>query len=84
MRPKAPAHDPTVLGALHEARYRQILKRYPDHPDALHLLGMVTHSMGDTRTAVDLSARVIRRSPYRLSSSVTRTSRPIRKAPAGG
>ncbi len=88
MRPEAPAHDPAVLGALHEAArhqqagdlakaeamYRQILKRHPDHPDALHLLGMVTHLMGDPRTAVDLSARVIRRSPYRFSSSVTKTS----------
>ncbi len=54
MRRKAPAHDPAVLGALHEAArhqqagdlakaeamYRQILKRHPDHPDALHLLGL--------------------------------------------
>ena len=46
-----------------EAMYRQILKRHPDHPDALHLLGMVTHLMGDTRTAVGLIRRVIRRYP---------------------
>ncbi len=77
MRRKAPTHDPAVLGALHEAArhqragdlakaeamYRQILKRHPDHPDALHLLGMVTHLMGDDRTAVDLIRRVIRRYP---------------------
>lgn len=77
MRRKAPAHDPAVLGAVHEAArhqqagdlakaeamYRQILKRHPDHPDALHLLGMVTHLMGDTGTAVGLIRRVIRRYP---------------------
>lgn len=77
MRRKAPADDPAVLGALHEAArhqqtgdlakaeaiYRQILKRHPDHPDALHLLGMVTHLMGDPGKAVDLIRRVIKRYP---------------------
>ena len=77
MRRQAPAPNPALLRALHEttryqaagdlveaeARYRQILKRHPDHPDALHRLGMVTHLMGDNRTAVDLIRRVIRRYP---------------------
>ncbi len=77
MTHKAPPAEPALLGALHEAarhqqagdlakaeaRYRQILKRHPDHPDALHLLGMVTHLMGDDRTAVHLIRRVIRRYP---------------------
>ncbi len=77
MRPKAPAPDPALLAALHEAArhqqagelakaaamYRQILKRHPDHPDALHLLGMVTHLMGDTAAAVELIRRVVKRYP---------------------
>ena len=35
-----------------EAIYRQILRSQPDHPDALHLLGVVALQAGRNDTAV--------------------------------
>jgi protein O-GlcNAc transferase len=42
-----------------EALYQEILLAQPDHPDALHLLGMVAHQAGRHDTAADLIGRAI-------------------------
>ncbi|MCU1382778.1 MAG: hypothetical protein JWL71_1475 [Acidobacteria bacterium] len=36
-----------------ERGYRAVLRRQPDHPDALHFLGLLLHRRGDTAAAVD-------------------------------
>jgi protein O-GlcNAc transferase len=46
-----------------EAIYLQILDAQPNHPDALHLLGMVAHEDGRDEMAVDLIGRAIRAKP---------------------
>lgn len=48
-------------GRLREAEgiYRQILEVDPDHPDALHLLGVTAHQMGNPGKAVELITRAI-------------------------
>jgi tetratricopeptide (TPR) repeat protein len=43
--------------------YRAALQRVPDHPDALHLLGLVLLQQGDPRQAVPLLERAIRVRP---------------------
>jgi predicted O-linked N-acetylglucosamine transferase (SPINDLY family) len=42
-----------------EAFCRQILAQQPDHPDALHLLGLIAHQAGRNDLAVDLIRRAI-------------------------
>ncbi len=42
-----------------ESLYRQVLQKHPDHPDALHLLGIVLHTVGRSDAAVDLFRRAI-------------------------
>jgi tetratricopeptide (TPR) repeat protein len=37
-----------------EAIYRQILQAQPDHPDALHFLGMIAHAAGKLEIAIEL------------------------------
>ncbi len=44
-----------------EACYRRVLTAQPDHPDALHLLGVVAHQAGRHDLAVELIGRAIRR-----------------------
>jgi tetratricopeptide (TPR) repeat protein len=48
-------------GRLDEAGrlYRKFLRRQPDHPEALHLLGVVAHQTGDHDTAIDLIGKAI-------------------------
>ena len=46
-----------------DAVYRDLLVRHPDHPDALHLRGLVAHQRGDGATAVALIGGAIRVSP---------------------
>jgi tetratricopeptide (TPR) repeat protein len=48
-------------GRLDEAtsRYRLILSGHPQHPDALHFLGVVLHQRGDHAQAVDLIRRAV-------------------------
>ena len=48
-------------GRLAEAEkiYRQILAQQPDHPDALHRLGMLTDQLGRPDAAVELIQRAI-------------------------
>jgi Flp pilus assembly protein TadD len=49
-------------GNLAEAEriYREILAQEPNHPDALHLLGLVAHQTGHHEQAVSLIGRAIR------------------------
>ncbi len=48
-------------GRLDEAidRYRKILAQDPNHPDALHLMGMLVCQRGDFQTAINLINRAI-------------------------
>ncbi|MCS5659524.1 MAG: tetratricopeptide repeat protein, partial [Dehalococcoidia bacterium] len=45
-----------TAGRLPEAEkiYQQILQTDPNHPDALHLLGVIAHQVGQNNRAVDL------------------------------
>jgi len=42
-----------------ESLYRRILESDPDHPDALHLLGVISHQAGDGASALELIGRAI-------------------------
>jgi tetratricopeptide (TPR) repeat protein len=42
-----------------EELYRQILEEHPDHPDALHLLGVLAYQIGDYDVAEDLIRHAI-------------------------
>ena len=46
-----------------EAIYRQVLGTTPEHPDALHLLGMIAHQTGNHQAAIDLINRAIEADP---------------------
>jgi predicted O-linked N-acetylglucosamine transferase (SPINDLY family) len=46
-----------------EALYRQILQAQPNYPDALHLLGVIAHQVGQHHTAVDFINRAIGLNP---------------------
>jgi len=52
-------------GALPQAEqiYRQILQAHPNHPEALHLLGVVAHQMGNHAAAVELIGAALRCQP---------------------
>lgn len=45
------------------AIYERILKRYPDHPDALNLLGLVAQARGETERAITLIRRALEVQP---------------------
>jgi len=71
--------DPTFHAALDSAKrlhqagriqdaqslYRQILSRQPDHPDALHLLGVIQFQQGQPDAAMELIRRAIAVDPGR-------------------
>lgn len=42
-----------------EARYRDVLARVPDEPDALHRLGLIAHQRGHESEALDLIERAV-------------------------
>ena len=46
-----------------EALYRQILQVEPNHPDALHLLGVIAHQAGKHEIALEYIARAIALNP---------------------
>jgi protein O-GlcNAc transferase len=46
-----------------EAIYRQILQHNPNHPDALHLLGVLTHRLGKNIMAAELIHKAIESNP---------------------
>ena len=52
-------------GRLQEAEpiYRSILKEHPQHPDALHLLGVLALQTGNSEAAADLIENAIRANP---------------------
>jgi predicted O-linked N-acetylglucosamine transferase (SPINDLY family) len=47
-----------------ETIYQRILKVAPNHPDALHLSGLIASQTGDSGTAVDLINKAISANPY--------------------
>lgn len=47
-----------------ERIYREILERDPDNGEALHLLGVIAHQVGQNETAVALIERAITLQPY--------------------
>ncbi len=53
------------LGRLQEAGriYQSVLTRNPNHPDALHLLGVVVHQLGQHQQAAQLISRAINLRP---------------------
>ncbi|HEX4797539.1 MAG TPA: tetratricopeptide repeat protein [Humisphaera sp.] len=46
-----------------ENLYRQILARQPDHPDALHMLGVAAHQAGRNIEAIELIGKALRLRP---------------------
>jgi tetratricopeptide (TPR) repeat protein len=48
-----------------EAGYRRILKRLPNHPQALHMLGAIELQRGNVQGAIDLIRRAIKIHPGR-------------------
>lgn len=46
-----------------EAVYRQVLDARPDHPDALHLLGVLLHQRGDSASATELIEKAVALGP---------------------
>ena len=61
----AAAFDQHKAGRRREAEdaYRAILQDQPGHPEALHLLGLLTHQSGDDPTAADLLRQAIAAAP---------------------
>ncbi len=55
------AVDHHLAGRLDEsaAIYRQVLKNSPEHPVALHLIGLIAHQTGRNETALDLISRAL-------------------------
>lgn len=51
-----------------EAIYRQILHTTPNHPDALHWLGVIAHQMGEDKQALELITHAISISNIKLAS----------------
>ncbi len=47
-----------------EAAYRKILAINPDHPDALHLLGVLAHQVGRHEIAIELINKAIHFNPH--------------------
>jgi tetratricopeptide (TPR) repeat protein len=47
--------------------YERILRRAPEHPDALHLLGVAAHQQGDHARAIELIGRAVAISPSEVS-----------------
>jgi predicted O-linked N-acetylglucosamine transferase (SPINDLY family) len=43
--------------------YNQVLKHWPDHPDALHLYGLACHQLGDHSTAVSYILKAVQQVP---------------------
>lgn len=48
--------------------YRRILAACPDHPDALHFLGVLSHQLGKSQEAADLIRQVIALKPDHLDA----------------
>jgi Flp pilus assembly protein TadD len=59
----AMAHHKAGRYADAERMYRQVLAVRPDHPDALHLLGVLATKVGRPDAAIDLIRRAVERVP---------------------
>ena len=70
MQPQAPSSIQELMasaltdhqaGRLDEAEqpYRQVLQLDPEHPDALHLLGVLSHQRGSHELAAELIGKAI-------------------------
>jgi len=46
-----------------EAIYREILQRYPDHPESLQFLGLISHSRGQSEQGIELIRKAISINP---------------------
>ena len=46
-----------------EAMYREILQRYPEHPESLQFLGLISHSRGQSEKAIELIRKAISINP---------------------
>src|SRR5258707_1444208 len=57
------SHHQTNRLAEAEACYREILQQEPQHPDALHLLGVIAQQKGDYKTAIRLITSAIQHNP---------------------
>lgn len=53
-------------GRLDDAKliYEQVLQVVPDHPDALHLLGVIAHQNGNHQVAIEQIRRAIKSNPH--------------------
>jgi predicted O-linked N-acetylglucosamine transferase (SPINDLY family) len=47
-----------------EALYRQILQVAPEHPDVLHLLGLIAHQLGQQERAISYMQQAIAANPH--------------------
>lgn len=56
---QALAHHRAGRLAAADADYRRVLEVRPDHPDALHLLGVMAHHAGDHQPALELIGKAI-------------------------
>ena len=56
------AHQKGVLTEA-QALYEEILKKHPDHFDALHLLGVIAHQTGRPQLSLDLIDKAIKLNP---------------------
>ena len=43
--------------------YRKVLRRYPDHPDALHLMGVLAYDRGHAGRAIQLISKALKAIP---------------------
>lgn len=57
-----------------EVLYRQILARFPEQPDALHMLGLLAYHAGHPDVAVDLVGQAIRLAPGQAPAYVNLAS----------
>jgi tetratricopeptide (TPR) repeat protein len=75
-----PADIPQLLGlalqhhqagrlALAEQLYRQVLDQSPNHPEALHLYGVLKHQGGESDVAIEMISRSVQASPTFASLS---------------
>ena len=57
-----------------ESIYQQVLQTDPNHPDALHLLGVIAHQKGENDTAVDLITKALKFKPDYAEACLLYTS----------
>jgi len=69
---KARIHHGAGQLAEAEALYRQMLQANPDHPDALHLLGVIAYQVGQAAAALELIDKAIAARPDFAEAYFTR------------